>query len=169
MKENKISWNNEKNNLFELNILNYQFPYEKEDYDANWLTLDIKAENELGKWHKQYSCILSWEIKWFAKWLEKIAQGLTDENEMSGYEPDLQMKYIGKTQNKHNFEINLKYGFSFYDIQSPLKNEDCIISVVLTNEEIIQSINCFCNWGKLFPPRGEIGEKMNDYYPNYLK
>lgn len=169
MEENKISWKNEKNHLFELNILNYQFPDEKEEHDANWVTLDIKAENELGKWHKQCSCILSWEIKWFAKWLEKITQGLTGENEISGYEFDLQMKYIGKTQNKHNFEINLKWGFSFYDIESQLKSNDSIISVGLTNQEIIQAIQCFCAWSKLFPPRGKIGTKMNEYYPDYLR
>lgn len=104
MEENKIIWNGKNNHLIELKILNYEFPEENEDYDANWITLDIKARNELGVWNKQCPCMLSWEIKWFSKWFDNIAKGLTEENEIFVYEFDFGMKYLEKYQNIYKFK-----------------------------------------------------------------
>lgn len=64
--------------------------------------------------------------------------------------------------------INLKRGFSFYDIGNELASKDCIISVEVSIDELKQAIRCFMNWNMLFPPRGEVGEKMKEYYPDYL-
>ena len=169
MNKDKIILTGENNHLFEFEILNYQFPEEKEDYDANWIVLDIKARNKLGRWHKQSPCMLTWEIKWFIKWLEKITMSLINEDEIFCYEFDFGMSYHGKTKNSHKFKVYLKYGLSFYDLDSPLNSESCIVSLVLTNDEVNNTIKTFLNWQNTFIPKGEIGMKMNDYYPDYLK
>ena len=169
MKENKIVWKGANNHLFELDILDYQFPEITEEHDANWIILDVKATNELGTWHRQCACTFTWEIKYFSRWLEMVTQGFNKEYTMDSYEPGLSIKYIQKIENNYLFEISLKSGFSFYDMYHPLEFKYCIILVEIDNNLLNKAIRSFNIWNRLFPPRGDLGKKMEKYYPDYLK
>lgn len=60
---------------FKLNIQNYQFPkMETEEYDSNWLMIQIKVHHQKGEWQSVDPSLLTYEAKEIAEWLEKIAK-----------------------------------------------------------------------------------------------
>lgn len=71
-------------------VIGYQFSYSKDDeYDANWLTIQI--DYSFGNHSQKYqdSCILTWELKEFSDAIDSIARG-----EETGYISEFMEPYL---------------------------------------------------------------------------
>ena len=61
---------------FELKILGYQYTgaikSAYDEYDANWLSIQINVKTPKGSWNATDPCLLTDEVKALAEWLMKI-------------------------------------------------------------------------------------------------
>jgi hypothetical protein len=157
-----IRWRGIHDELFELEILNYQFPEIQEGHDANWIMLGVNAKNELGSWSRQSSCMLAWELEWLHRWMRYVVHGQTD-NTLVFLETDLKFQYIAQAKDAYWFAICLRFGLSFYP-DYPESKDHTIIVVQVSEIEIQRSINYLKQAMEIFPPRGKQGESVQ-YLP----
>jgi hypothetical protein len=156
-------WKGIHGEYFQFSIEGYQFPEIVDDYDANWLFLDVDVQNEQGTWQRRSACILSWEVAWFARWLKNVTFG-NCENELSVLEGDFQLVYISKAQGLHRFMVCLEYGLSYVPVKSSERDKS-VIGVCLTETEVEEAVTYFEERFTAFPPRGETDKKCYEMLP----
>jgi hypothetical protein len=79
----------------ELRILGYEFPDVKaEEYDSNWLLIEIDVTHPKGHWVSRDPCLLTYEVARLADWLADISRG-KDVNAIQRFiEPNLEFRLI---------------------------------------------------------------------------
>jgi hypothetical protein len=92
-----INLENENGQKLKLEILDYEFPNIEDlggpmtqaqmeeleidrDYDANWLNVQITAENQTTKWDVVDPCMLTWELENLLTWFVNMAEDIETEN-----------------------------------------------------------------------------------------
>jgi hypothetical protein len=81
---------------FTLQIVGYQFQDPRPDeYDANWLRIQIAAANARGRWTAVDPSLLTWEVIALADWLECLAAGITCSDDQEFIEPNLCFRVVG--------------------------------------------------------------------------
>jgi hypothetical protein len=149
---------------FAFSIEGYQYPEILDGHDANWVFLEVEAENEQGSWERRCACMLTWEIAWFAKWLKNVVLGRTDES-LRVLEGDLKL-LVAKAQGSHRLMVCLEYGLA-YENMAVLSGErdKSVIGVCLTDEEVDKAVAYFEDRFAAFPPRGEQGRRLYEKLP----
>lgn len=80
---------------FELEVAGYQFPEESlHKYDSNWLLIRVNVEHPRGRWSAQDPSLLTSEVAELADWLEALASGASEENDMTFTEPNLSFRLV---------------------------------------------------------------------------
>ena len=80
---------------FGLKIIGYEFPHlEQEDYDSNWLNIQIEVTTPEYSWSATEPSLLTYEVARLAEWLESVDQGKPVEDEIGFIEPCLWFKLI---------------------------------------------------------------------------
>ena len=150
------------NSQFAFSVAGYQFPEIAEDYDANWLNVDISVSKSQVKWQEQSACFLTWDVIRFIQWLNKINVGEElPYKEFVTLDFDIEFDYRGESRNTHQFRILFEHGLRpdwAGKNYSGLKR-DLFVDVSLTSEEIQGIIEILKETAKSFPPRGKLGEK----------
>ena len=88
--------------LLELKIRKYWFPGEGSrtsgnDWDANWLVVDLKARDGERRWSAADTAFLTWEIRGLFEWLRALADGASGVLQaFQGTEPNLSFEAEGK-------------------------------------------------------------------------
>jgi hypothetical protein len=79
----------------EVKILGYEFPdIETEEYDSNWLVIEIDATHPSGHWVCRDSCLLTYEVAALANWLAGIPRGQDVSHVQRFIEPNLEFRLI---------------------------------------------------------------------------
>ena len=82
---------------FELRLLGYQFlDTEHDEYDSNWLMVQVNARTPAGSWSSIDPCMLTWEAHWLLNWLADLASDSESDPEMSFLEPNLFFRLSGR-------------------------------------------------------------------------
>ena len=82
-------------NRFELSVVGYQFPHlENEEYDSDWLRINIRVNHPRGAWTSTDACLLTWEVARLAEWLAAIANGNASDDEEDFIEPNLRFQIL---------------------------------------------------------------------------
>lgn len=82
-------------NKIELKVIGYQFPQlEHEEYDSDWLRIQIHVTHPRGTWISIDACLLTWETAGLANWLQAIANGQSVDEEESFMEPNLRFHLL---------------------------------------------------------------------------
>ena len=102
-----IEWNGIHDEFFKMDVQDYAHPSVEDGYEANWLTVGITAENEAILREESDGRILSWELEWFAYWLDAV-QYDECENRFSVLDCGLTFHYICKSQGKHRITATLE-------------------------------------------------------------
>jgi len=90
-----MKFTNKDQTSFELNILNYQFPeMETEEYDSNWLMVQIKVRHQKSEWQSVDPSLLTYEAKEIAEWLERIAKKESVKKQLGFIEPNLSFELL---------------------------------------------------------------------------
>jgi len=80
---------------FELTIADYQFPeMATEEYDSNWLIIQIDVKHTKGEWQSSDPALLTYEAKELAQWLETIGKNEPVEEEIVFIEPNLSFRLV---------------------------------------------------------------------------
>lgn len=78
----------------ELQVLGYQFPDEKSDWDPNWLIVAGSITHPRGSWRFTDPCLTTFELEQLAKWFEDAAQGKPNPAEGYFTEPCLEFRLV---------------------------------------------------------------------------
>ncbi len=78
-----------KNKSFELDIVDYQFPKIKEDYDSNWLMISIKVKGLGESWKVTDPMLLTFEVAELSQWLEDLIDNKNSSKALDFMEPNL--------------------------------------------------------------------------------
>ena len=90
----------------ELRVLGYQFPeIAHDEYDSNWLLVEIKARTPAGSWSSTDPCMLTWEAHWLLNWLADLVSEGQNDHEMSFLESNLLFSLAGK--HDHTFDLRI--------------------------------------------------------------
>jgi len=81
--------------FFELKIRGYQFPdIIGDQYDSNWLMVEINVQHPLGQWSTVDPSLLTSEIASLIRWLEAIRAGDYSKPDLWFIEPCLEFHLI---------------------------------------------------------------------------
>ena len=103
---------------FELKVIGYQFPHlEKEEYDSDWLSIQLRVVHPRGIWTSIDPSLLTWEVSSLAEWLESISRGESVDEEESFLEPNLSFQLTGNGTKKLRvyFELESRPKWASYD------------------------------------------------------
>jgi sugar lactone lactonase YvrE len=79
----------------ELHIAGYQFPdLAAVEYDSNWLTIEGQVRHPRGRWSFRDPCLLTSEVSRLATWLDALAQGKPESDEIGFIEPNLSFRVV---------------------------------------------------------------------------
>lgn len=95
-----------KGDEFGLRIAGYQFPHiQDEEYDANWLVMEIVATARRRSWQARDPCLLTWELAGPLDWLEAIAAGRSSRRALHFIEPNLRSGLAGTGTGRIRLEV----------------------------------------------------------------
>lgn len=73
----------------ELTVLGYQYPAITDDeWDSNWLNIQIHAQDERGSWTATDPCLLTTDLTYLAEWFEATASRQSQQR-INFLEPNL--------------------------------------------------------------------------------
>jgi len=97
---------------FRLRIVGYQFPSKVDDeYDSNWLRVEIQATVRGRSWQSIDACLLTWELTSLIDWIEHIAAGKNADREVRFLEPNLSFTLNQKQGDRVCFSV-------FFELES---------------------------------------------------
>ena len=141
-----------KNKLFELSILDYEFSEKlKDKHDLNWLMIEIKVVSGKDSWKRKLPMLLTWEFRELVQWFKNIRDD-TFPKEISFVEPYL--RFV-KIKNKNN-NLNLRVYFELEAKRKPSKyvgEKSSFINLTVTKSNITQIIKELTNELNKFPER----------------
>jgi hypothetical protein len=73
----------------ELRLVSYESPAAVDEWDADWLVVEIRAEYRGRQWRAQDAALLTGDVVELATWLERIAVGYEVPPELEFMEPCL--------------------------------------------------------------------------------
>ena len=102
---------------FSLKIISYEFPHiEDDEYDANWLDIEIAVTHPRGDWTVRDPSLLTFEVKELADWLGSLARGEQVEPILFFIEPNLGFEIDAGTSLRVNFNAEARPPWA-YDSQ----------------------------------------------------
>lgn len=91
----------DKNNSLDMTIARYEFPDDTTDeYASNWLVVQLLVYETKGSWVTESSCLLTYEARSLAGWLNQINKGNLQTKEVSFLEPILAFSVVESNQEK---------------------------------------------------------------------
>lgn len=73
-----------------MTVIDYEFPEVHDDqYDSNWLIIEIRATRAKDSWSASYPCMLTGELAELADWLDAVADGKNTTARLDFIEPNL--------------------------------------------------------------------------------
>jgi hypothetical protein len=91
---------------FELNILRYESPVSPNEYDSNWLVIEVDVKNSEGSWKVVNPSLLTWEAEELYNWILAISKKESVEPVRDFYEPNLTFRLIESDDNTNIIRIN---------------------------------------------------------------
>jgi len=106
-------------NAFRFSILGYQYPEKKfEDYDSNWLIIEVDVTYSQKRWNARDACLLTYEVARLAQWFESIAGGISVESIQKFIEPNLEFHLVDISSEQYLrifFEFELRPEWAKWD------------------------------------------------------
>lgn len=125
------------NQIVELKIAGYQFPKAiiKNDYDSNWLNIQLEVKSFIGNWKSEDPSILTWEMENLINWFEDLGNNFIEEKTVEFIEPNLSFELIFSDEDLKQIRIK-------FDLESRPKfakdNTDYFVDCLLFNSEVIE-------------------------------
>jgi hypothetical protein len=141
----------ETNTEFELRVLGYQFPQNADDeWDSNWLLVNIRVSAPQGSWSVTDPCLLTWESHWLLNWLADVAVGECQED-MSFLESNILFQLTGRSEDALHLRIELKDELSQRGVMT--EEADPPILLAVSVPRVRQAIAELYGELRLFPVR----------------
>ncbi|MBK8517050.1 MAG: hypothetical protein IPL55_12445 [Saprospiraceae bacterium] len=124
------------NQTVELNIINYQYPYNTDGgWDSNWLNIYLIVKSEVGNWHTVDPSLTTWDVHQLITWFDILSKNLRPEfTDMRFTEPNLSFVLMN-TVNDDSKKFRI-----FFNLESrPKSVEDNIeyyVDIVADNVEL---------------------------------
>jgi len=139
-----------------IGILGYQYPDDKDSYDAEWLILEISVEYAGQSWVKRDPALVARDLRLIQNWFKSLHDGRGVAAEPMGFwEQNLAFSSFGQLKSgAHEIGLHLAYGFL-----PPGSNQDreLILRFTVTNEQIQAIANSADHCALAFPSRFEGG------------
>ncbi len=120
-------------NQFSLHIVDYQFPDNRaNDYDANWLLIEIIVTTPNDQWQKTAPALLTWEVQSLISWLEAVNIDREDWNCINFLEPNLSFCLKGRDDDNVVLGVHLALEFK----PSRELSHETIVEIDCTHEEL---------------------------------
>lgn len=98
----------QENKSFELWVADYQYRDNKNDeYDSNWLRIQIKLKGFKKEWITIDPSLLTWELHALADWFQKMLTGDKNEKEIEFIEPNLKFELVDNVGDKFQVRTHL--------------------------------------------------------------
>lgn len=97
----------------ELEIAGYEFPEpwpDMEGYEPNWLQVRLKVSARGHTWELTDPCLLTWELRRLADWIELLAAEHPDPIAMEFTEPGLHFEVLGTSAERAQLRIYFEMG-----------------------------------------------------------
>ena len=147
---------------FEFRVVGYQFPdIENEDYDANWLLVNIGVRSPAGSLTKTDPCLLTWEGHWFANWLADLVSGQDADDTLSFLDSNIFFTVVARDEHKVRLVVELGD-----ELRPPdAKPQDGLfaISLDISLENLRLAAADWCWEMRLFPMRVEKNRPCRPY------
>lgn len=108
---------NNNNGQVWIKILGYEFPNGKDDWDANWLNIEISILNysEGIDYKSQDPCILTFELVELREWINSLILNTQNKSELRFMEPNMSFSFINdylEVSFRYNFNPLIHYGLT---------------------------------------------------------
>lgn len=140
----------------ELHILGYQFPgIETERYDSNWLVVEGKVAHPRGGWTFRDPCLLTYEVRRLADWLDSLARDEPSSECVVFVEPNLELHWIeSDTEGCVRVTFDLKASPP-WAARDGAEDEPCRIDFPVTEIELRRAAASLREQLEKYPQRGE--------------
>mgnify|MGYP000877068868 CR=1 FL=1 len=121
-------------NKLQFSILNYQFPEgNNNEYDRNWLMINIIAKKNDLEWTKSDPSLLTWEVKEIINWFSLLSKNNNPKNkELTFIEPNIVFEY---NKNENDYEIKIKFAFELLP-NGWNQEKECFLIFKLSSSEL---------------------------------
>jgi hypothetical protein len=124
------------NNSLALQIVNYQFSQAKAlnyNWDRNWLRVSCDVTSPVGHWQFIEPCLLTWEAKQLADWLDNIPPS-NCPNDIDFTEPLLHFDCLGPLD-EINFRLEVEFRLEALPRWAKEDEEYCI-EIAVSGEQL---------------------------------
>jgi hypothetical protein len=143
---------------FALTISGYQFPaLEAAPFDSNWLDIRVDVTTDQGTWSATDPCLLTYEVKQLADWLDAIAVDRLVDSNCAFTEPCLLFQLVGDETGERTlriyFELELRPSWAPSKYAS---QEDLWVEFPLTAIDISSATKSLRTQLQRYPQRAEV-------------
>lgn len=145
------------NTEFELEIKGYEFPFETNKDDANWLNIYVSVTTAKVKWQIIDPCLITSEVVQLIKWLKLVVEGTPEWLHISFLEPCLEFEVLEFNKDSIRLRINLSNDLRPPEEFSRIVEDDKFYSIELDllKSDIANSIRELEKEFAPFPVRAE--------------
>ncbi len=140
----------------QIRIGGYQFPAMMSDqYDSDWLLVEVEAACERGRWAATDPCLLVGEAQRLRDWFRQIAQDCASVAELEFTEPSLRFCL----QKADEDELQLRVYFEL-EVRPPWAASDCVnqpdcwIDLTVDRSQLRAACESLTKQLRQFPRRG---------------
>lgn len=159
------------NSRFEMTVIGYQFPeILDEEYDSNWLIIEIRASSLEGSWSISNPCMLTIELVDLADWLDDVANGKgTINTRLDFFEPCLCFEVTGLEPKK--LCVHLNEELKPVSLRDNDSNSDAAICIEfeITLETLKNAVTSLRDCLRDFPIRAGAEETLRNRSLTYIK
>jgi len=133
-------------------ILGYEFPEDRDDFDADWLVIGVEGEIDGERWDSASACMMVDDSEGMVEWLEKLVTGIKPRKSYAptGFEPAFDIGYLGRRGKIYALCIELE---PFMAPESADKSERYIIETAISHDDLKRMLEEWKKDAEKFPSR----------------
>lgn len=134
----------------------YQFPQlEKEEYDSNWLQIQVTVKHPRGAWAKTDPSLLTFELKSLGDWLHQVSTGNYSKRDLYFTEPNLEFHIVPKTGPPERLSVVLSHENAPPFVQKADRYEGFPLEFPLSGIDLEAASRAVLIQVQAFPQRGD--------------
>ncbi len=144
-----------------LRVLGYEYPGDTSDeFDSNWLFVELSACIGGRTWRVRSACLLTWELEWIARWMESTAAGEPFDRSLDFVEPCLLFEWIGRSGARTEFRVYVEL-----ECRPPwakalgAPRKDCWVTLHADRSELGRAAEDARRQRSMFPTRADVGTR----------
>ena len=141
----------DKEKFIKLSVLGYEFAHSEDEYDANWLLVEVQAKYRNRDWTLRDPCLLADELVELINWLEHLSEKTNGVTSIEFMENELSFEFNPESM---EFIIGLDWGLHPDGEHPDYRSSKKIFMPFVVSAKQIQSIiKPLKGYAKKFPVR----------------